>query len=113
MRVRAIRRSDSASTYWLNAPAAAEANRTLYFYRGGALHIGEQAIAPGSAALLRPGAELTLRNGPGESELLMLQGRPIGEPVAQHGPFVMNSVDQVRAAEVAYRTGRMGTLEDA
>lgn len=45
-------------------------------------------------------------------EVLLLGGAPAEGPLVFHGPFVMNSVDQVRAAEVAYRTGRMGTLED-
>ena len=44
-------------------------------------------------------------------ELLVLGGAPAEGPLVFHGPFVMNSVEQVRAAEVAYRTGRMGTLE--
>ena len=43
-------------------------------------------------------------------ELLLLGGAPAEGPLVFHGPFVMNSVEQVRAAEVMYRTGRMGTL---
>ena len=39
-------------------------------------------------------------------------GAPAEGPLVFHGPFVMNSVDQVRAAEIAYRTGRMGALEE-
>jgi redox-sensitive bicupin YhaK (pirin superfamily) len=52
---------------------------------------------------------------PGEQplEVLVLGGAPAEGPLVFHGPFVMNSVEQVRAAEVAYRTGRMGTLADA
>jgi redox-sensitive bicupin YhaK (pirin superfamily) len=46
-------------------------------------------------------------------EVLLLGGVPAEGPLVCHGPFVMNSVEQVRAAEVAYRTGRMGTLEEA
>ena len=44
-------------------------------------------------------------------EVLVIGGAPAEGPLVFHGPFVMNSVDQVRAAEVAYRTGRMGSLE--
>jgi redox-sensitive bicupin YhaK (pirin superfamily) len=43
-------------------------------------------------------------------ELLVFGGSPAEGPLVFHGPFVMNSVEQVRAAEVAYRTGRMGSL---
>ena len=49
--------------------------------------------------------------GAGALEVLVIGGTPAEGPLVFHGPFVMNSVEQVRAAEVAYRTGRMGTLE--
>ena len=45
-------------------------------------------------------------------DVLLLGGAPAEGPLVFHGPFVMNNVDQVRAAEIAYRTGRMGVLED-
>jgi redox-sensitive bicupin YhaK (pirin superfamily) len=41
---------------------------------------------------------------------MLLGGAPAEGPLVFHGPFVMNSVDQVRAAEIAFRTGRMGSL---
>ena len=44
-------------------------------------------------------------------EVMVLGGAPAEGPLVFHGPFVMNSVDQVRAAEIAYRTGRMGSLD--
>jgi len=46
-------------------------------------------------------------------EVLVIGGAPAEGPLVFHGPFVMNSVEQVRAAEIAYRTGRMGTLEES
>jgi redox-sensitive bicupin YhaK (pirin superfamily) len=42
---------------------------------------------------------------------MVLGGAPAEGPLVFHGPFVMSSIDQVRAAEIAYRTGRMGHLE--
>lgn len=44
-------------------------------------------------------------------DVMVLGGAPAEGPLVFHGPFVMNSVEQVRAAEVAYRTGRMGELK--
>jgi redox-sensitive bicupin YhaK (pirin superfamily) len=44
--------------------------------------------------------------------VMVLGGAPAEGPLVFHGPFVMNSVEQVRAAEIAYRTGRMGALDD-
>jgi quercetin 2,3-dioxygenase len=45
-------------------------------------------------------------------EAMVLGGAPAEGPLVFHGPFVMTSVDQVRSAEIAYRTGRMGVLEE-
>ena len=91
--------------HWVLPSVKEGINRTLYWFRGAALHIGGASIPPGSAVELRGGMEAVLRNGPEESEFLLLQGRPIGEPVAQHGPFVMNSrAELVRAFEDYQRT---------
>ncbi len=46
-------------------------------------------------------------------EIMVLGGAPAEGPLVFHGPFVMNSVEQVRAAEIAFRTGRMGWLAEA
>ena len=46
-------------------------------------------------------------------ELLILGGAPAEGPLVFHGPFVMNSMEQARAADVAFRSGRMGTLAPA
>jgi redox-sensitive bicupin YhaK (pirin superfamily) len=51
--------------------------------------------------------------GEGKLEVMLIGGTPAEGPLVFHGPFVMNSVEQVRAAEIAYRTGRMGALEEA
>ncbi|MCA9569720.1 MAG: pirin family protein, partial [Myxococcales bacterium] len=50
-----------------------------------------------------------LVGGPEGSELLLLQGRPIGEPVAHHGPFVMNTREELEQAYADYRRTRFGT----
>ena len=49
-----------------------------------------------------------LQNGPEESEILLLQGRPIAEPVVQHGPFVMNSREEIVRAVQDYQRTRFG-----
>jgi len=49
-------------------------------------------------------------NGAAASSLLLLQGRPIGEPVIQHGPFVMNTQDEIVAAVRDYQAGRFADL---
>ena len=89
-------------------PAQATSNRTLYFFRGGALQIAGQSVPLSSGVALRADAGVLLENGAEESELLLLQGRPIGEQVVQYGPFVMNSRAEIEQAMSDYRRTRFG-----
>jgi redox-sensitive bicupin YhaK (pirin superfamily) len=75
---------------------------------------GESRASAGELVLWEEGGRAIGLANDGESplEVLILGGAPAEGPLVFHGPFVMNNVEQVRAAEVAYRTGRMGTLED-
>ena len=88
-------------------PAAAQGStRSIYFFRGSGLKIGQHSIPLNTRTELRVEAEVTLQNGTGEGEILLLQGRPIAEPVAQYGPFVMNSRREIQQAFEDYqRTG--------
>ncbi|XXV19965.1 pirin family protein [Sorangium sp. So ce1182] len=90
-------------------PAASPGtSRALYFFRGSALRVGARRVPAGQRITLRDGAAALLENGPDEAEILLLQGRPIGEPVAQHGPFVMTSMAEVQQAFLDYRRTGFG-----
>jgi len=95
------------ATFTLPA-AQATSNRTLYFFRGGALRVAGQSVPLSSGVALRADAGVLLENGAEESELLLLQGRPIGEQVVQYGPFVMNSRAEIEQAMSDYRRTRFG-----
>jgi quercetin 2,3-dioxygenase len=89
-------------------PGARDSNRTLYFFRGEAMTIAGRALSSHGVVAVAPDVELSIENGPSEGEILLLQGRPIGEPVAQYGPFVMNDPDEIRQAIADYQRTRFG-----
>jgi redox-sensitive bicupin YhaK (pirin superfamily) len=77
----------------------------------GEARFADTPAATGELVLLGEGDVVRFSNsGSTPAEVMLLGGAPAEGPLVFHGPFVMNSVDQVRAAEVAYRTGRMGNL---
>jgi hypothetical protein len=82
--------------------------RMLYFFNGTALRIAGQSVNPSCAIELRADQDVELVNGALPAELLMLQGRPINEPVAQYGPFVMNTQAEIQQAFVDYRRTAFG-----
>ncbi len=101
-------RMDPGAEWELPPAEGAQTLRTLYLFAGEELHIGESTIGGSTAARVRCDGPIVLRAGPGETELMVLQGRPIGEPVAQHGPFVMNDRDGIRQAFVDYQQSGFG-----
>ena len=92
----------------LPAARGPHTRRTLYFFKGEGLAVDGQEVAAGSAVEVRAGAALELVNGAEPSELLLLQARPLDEPVAQHGPFVMNTQAEIAQAFHDYRTTQFG-----
>lgn len=89
-------------------PALEGTLRSLFFFRGSALHVADAGAPPSSLVLLEGDAEVLLENGPDEAELLLLQGRPIGETVVQQGPFVMNTAAEIRQAFADYQRTQFG-----
>ena len=91
---------------WTLPAATAGTNRTLYLFRGKGADIEGKAMALNFMAQLRPDSDIVIRNRNEEAEFLLLQGKPIGEPVVQYGPFVMNSRAEIQQAFEDYqRTG--------
>ena len=82
--------------------------RQLYFFKGTSVSIGGQAITEHAAIELNPSIDTELVNGNVESEFLVLQGKPIAEPVAQYGPFVMNTQAEIHQAFADYRATEFG-----
>jgi quercetin 2,3-dioxygenase len=91
-------------------PAASHPDtvRTLYFFRGPTLHLGTEPLTSPVAVTVRSDVELPLQAGDEAVDLLLLQGRPIGEPVVSYGPFVMNSRSEIQQAFLDYQRTRFG-----
>ncbi|MFS8064975.1 MAG: pirin family protein [Byssovorax sp.] len=99
---------EPGARWTLPAAASAETVRTLYFFRGPSLRVAGETIRAHAAVSVRSAADVLLEAGEGECEILILQGRPIGEPVVQHGPFVMNTRAEVQRAVSDYQRTRFG-----
>jgi redox-sensitive bicupin YhaK (pirin superfamily) len=89
-------------------PAKPGTNRTLYFFRGASLVVDDTKVPRGVGVAVTPDVALPLTNGEAEGEVLVLQGRPINEPVVQYGPFVMNSEAEIRDAFRDYQRTQFG-----
>lgn len=87
---------------------AATTHRTLYFFHGHTLRIDEHTYQGGNGLRLTPRVAAKLVNGPEETELLLLQAKPIGEPVVQRGPFVMNTPQEIAQAYRDFRATQFG-----
>jgi redox-sensitive bicupin YhaK (pirin superfamily) len=91
-------------------------NALVYVLAGnGSVGAERRPVHVGQLALYGPGDSVTLsadtRQGPGGSlEVLLLGGRPIGEPVVHYGPFVMNTRAEIVQALDDYQAGRLGTV---
>jgi len=102
-------RLDPGATWTLPPATGAGTRRMLYFFVGRTLTVAGRPVAVKQAMEVRAGAEIRIVNDSAEpAELLMLQGRPIVEPVAQYGPFVMNTQQQLQQAFEDYRRTQFG-----
>lgn len=94
---------------WTLPAASGEGvRRTLYFFKGEGASVAGRAVPPSSCITLAGDAEIELINGPDAAEFLLLQGRPIGEPVVQYGPFVMNTRAEIQQAFTDYQRTQFG-----
>lgn len=92
-----------------NMPAASKnVLRTLYFYQGKDLRIGGASLAADHSAMVNAERDIPIENGRDIAHLLLLQGKPIEEPVVQHGPFVMNTGEEIRQAFSDYHKTQFG-----
>lgn len=85
-----------------------EVNRMLHAFVGDDLRVAGATVHEDIGVHLDASRPALLENHGGPAEFLLLQGRPIGAPVFQLGPFVMNSPEELRRAVEDYHRTRFG-----
>ena len=99
---------------WSIPEASGGINRSLFFFEGEAVQVAGTSGDTGTTVLagnvmeLDAAIETKIRNRNGQARFLMLQGRPIGEPVANYGPFVMNTRSEIQQTYIDYQQTRFG-----
>ena len=90
-------------------PLPADRHAFVVVYRGQA-QVGNTPIEPRRMAVLAQDTSsdgIVLHAGPAGAQALLVAGRPLGEPIVQYGPFVMNSQAQIVQAVQDYQAGRL------
>lgn len=100
-------KSEPGSTFEL-PKAKNKVNRSLYFYEGDSIIVNGKEIKAGNAIDLAPNEEINIQCGSVEANILLLQGKPINEPVAQYGPFVMNYQGEIQQTMLDYQRTQFG-----
>jgi quercetin 2,3-dioxygenase len=99
----------AAGARWtLPAAKGKGTRRGLYFFKGQSVSVAGQELKSNCAVELQGDSAVELVNGDTPSEFLLLQGKPIGEPVVQYGPFVMNTQAEISQTTAEYRRTQFG-----
>ena len=99
----------SSKAQWTLPATTTGVRRSLYITGGSGLRIGEQEIASGHRIEVNGHQAMMLEDLGEGTEVLLLQARPIGEPIVKYGPFVMNTEAEIQEAYADYRRTRFGT----
>ena len=103
----------------LSVPWPADYNALVYVLSGnGSVGAERRPVRTGQLALFGAGDRITVAADSGQDsnrpalEVLLLGGRPIREPVAHYGPFVMNTTEELQQAIEDFRAGRLGVIPE-
>ncbi|MFC2125850.1 pirin family protein [Bacteroidota bacterium] len=97
-----------AESSWELPKTDKDVNRTLYFYKGNTLQIEEETIPVYNSVHVHADTDLNIQAGSEDCYILLLQGKPINEPVVQYGPFVMNTEGEIHQAYQDYQKTQFG-----
>lgn len=101
----------------LRLPWRSDFNALVYVLNGkGAFGVQRRPAGMGQLVVFGAGEQITISADPiqesrsPELDVLILGGKPIGEPVAMYGPFVMNTRNELIQAYEDFQAGRLGTI---
>lgn len=97
-----------AGAKWTLPKSVTGLNKAMYLYNGNTLKVEEYTIDNYHSIQVDSSQDIQLEAGNKEVDFLLLQAKPINEPVAQHGPFVMNTEEEIRQAFNDYRATEFG-----
>jgi len=87
-----------------------EGNNVIIFVRKGAVQVQGKDLGPQDVAITSlEGSRVVLKGMEKDTKVLLLAGEPINEPIAAHGPFVMNTNKELNQAFIDFRSGNFGT----
>jgi hypothetical protein len=93
----------------LKLPLASEfVNRSLYFFEGESIQLNGNEININHVVELNTNQSVAIQNGEKKARILILQGKPINEPVVQYGPFVMNTQAEIQKTFNDFQQTRFG-----
>ncbi len=87
-------------------PLSETHNAFVYVFEG-STRVGGDDLARHTLAVLGPGDTFAATAGADGARFILVAGKPIGEPVVQHGPFVMNTREEIEQAMADYRAGTL------
>lgn len=93
---------------WTFSKTNKEASRSLFFYKGENVKIEGQNIPFNFLIELNASEDVEIQNGNEKAYFLILEGIPINEPVAQYGPFVMNTQEEIQETMREYNRTQFG-----
>ncbi|MDF4203239.1 pirin family protein [Maribacter sp. SA7] len=85
-----------------------DSTRTIYFYEGDTINVLGESIPQNHGIEVEADSEIIVKAIGSEASILVLQGKPIDEPVVKYGPFVMNTDQELQNAMNEFRTTQFG-----